>query len=61
MKQSPQGPQKLSSLKSLKIYNFSLVQPSEIASLTNSSWQNRKEGPNNGDMVEKLQVDVLRE
>ena len=42
-KQGPQGPQKLSSLKSLKIRNphrtFSLLQPSEMASLSNSRWK----------------------
>ncbi len=41
-KEVPQGPQRLSSLKSLKIQNpptyteFSLLQPSEMASLSNS-------------------------
>ncbi len=48
----PQVPQKLSSLKSPKIQNspptpgFLLLQPSEMASLSNSSLQKRKKGQN---------------
>ncbi len=39
-KQGPQGPQKLSSIKSHKIQN---PYRSELASLSNSGWQNHKE------------------
>ncbi len=62
-KQGPQGPEELSSLKSLNIQNphrnraFLLLQPTEMASLSNSGWQNRKERQNrssiNGDIVER--------
>ncbi len=63
--QGPRVPQKLSILKSLEIQNLShhryraflLLQPSEIAFLSNSNLHNRRERPNrsinNGDMVEK--------
>ena len=54
--------------KSLKIQNppqipgFSLLQPSEMASLSKYRWQNRKESPkrstNNGDVVEKVKRNV---
>ena len=55
--------------KSLNIQNpptdtdaFSLLQPSEMASLSNSRLQNREERPsrstNNGDIVEKAKRDV---
>ncbi len=50
-KQGPQGRQKLSSLKSHKIQNPSTPAPSNIASLSNSRWQNRK---NKGDMAKKV-------
>ncbi len=62
-KQDRQGPQELSSLKSLQIQNptpFSPLQPSELASLSNSSWQTRKErlnySTNNGDIFEKAKM-----
>ncbi len=51
VKQSQQGPQKLGSLKSIKIqtpyqyWAFSLMQPSEMAPLSISRWQYRKERP----------------
>ncbi len=55
-----QGPQKLNSLKSLKIQNsppipgFSLLWSSEMAFISNFRWQNRKErsnrSTNNGDI-----------
>ena len=53
LKQGQLGPQKLSSIESLKIKKntqryrvFSLLQPWEMASLSNSRWQNRTERPN---------------
>ncbi len=68
VKQGQQGPQKLISLKSLKIQNFhrfrafSLLQPTELASFSNSRWENLKERPNQstnkGDMVDKAKRDV---
>ena len=43
---------------------FSLLQPSEIASLSNSWWQNRKErhnrSTNNGNMVEIAKRDDMK-
>ena len=49
------GPQKLT---------FSLLQPSEMALLSNSRWQNRKERPNrstnNGDIGENAKHSVIR-
>ncbi len=61
-KQGPQQAQKVSSLTSLKILKpyryqaFSLLQPSEMAILSNYRWQIRKErqhrSTNNGYMVE---------
>ncbi len=67
-KQGPQRPHKLSSLKSLKILNpqliqgFSLLQSSEMVSISNSRWQNRKDHPNrfanNGDMDEIAECPV---
>ncbi len=67
LKQGPQGPQKLSSLKSLKIQipPPAILQPSKMTFLSNSRWQNRKERPhrskNNGDMVEKAKCVVVIE
>ena len=62
LKRGPQGPHKLSSLKSLKIQNPPLktqecaMKPSENTSSSNCRWQNRKEcqnrSTNNGDMAE---------
>ncbi len=62
-KQGPQGPQKLSSLKSQTLKTpsqyraFSLRQPSEMAFLSKSGWQNctERQNPsiNNGYIVEK--------
>ncbi len=59
VKQGQQGPQKLSSLKNLKLKTryqaFSLLHPSEMGSLPNFRWQNCKKRPNrfinNGDMA----------
>ena len=54
----------LSYLKSLKIKTLPpiLLQPSDMASLSNSRWQNHKErqkqSTNNGDMVGKAKRDV---
>ena len=47
-KNGPQGPQKLSSVKSLKIQPHPLKtrKSSEMASLSNARWQNRKESKN---------------
>ena len=42
--QGQQGPQKLSSIIPISV--FALLQPSEMASLSNSRWQNRIERPN---------------
>ncbi len=58
-KQGPQGPLKLSSLKWLKIQLIEgiFTPTSEMASLLNSGWQNRKERPNRSthsvDMVKR--------
>ncbi len=74
-KQGPQnhtGAQIKNSLRSLKIQKtpppitpFSFLHPSEMASLSNSRWQNRSEIPNsssnNGYMVEKANYDVVSE
>ncbi len=71
VKQGPQGPQKLSSLKSLEIQitpndtrALSLLQSTEMTFLTNYRWQNRIARPNrstnNRDMVEKVKCEVLK-
>ncbi len=69
LKQGQQETQKLSSLKALKIYppppsllktRFCATKPSEMASISNSWRQIRKERPhlctNNGDMDEKQSI-----
>ena len=65
-KQGPHGSHKVSSLKSLKIRNppptYSLLQPSNIASLSNSRWQNCQKRPNrsiiSGNTAEKAKRPV---
>ena len=71
MNQGPQGPQKLSSLKSLNIQihppimGNSLLKPPEMTSLSNYRWPNRKEhsnrSTNNGDMVDNAKRDAVSE
>ncbi len=69
LKQGPQGPQKLSSLNQFKTPHryrvFSILQP-EMASLSNSRWQTRRERPHlsttdYGDIIDKAKHDAVSE